>query len=49
MSQPGVAEDMSSGTASTSGALRKSLRDLIVQACKADKVDLISQAGEFGT
>lgn len=34
---------MLSGTASTRGALHKRLRDLIVQACEADNVDLISQ------
>jgi len=39
-----MAEDMSPGTALASGALRKKVRDLIVQACEADDVELISQA-----
>jgi hypothetical protein len=42
MSHPGMAEDMSSGTALTGGALHKMILDLIAQACEADDVDLIS-------
>lgn len=49
MSQLGMVEDMPSGTAPTRGALHKRLRDLIVQACEADDIDLISQAITLGS
>jgi hypothetical protein len=44
MSQSGVAEDMSSSIAQKRRTLYNRLLDLIVQACEADDVDLISQA-----
>jgi hypothetical protein len=39
-----MAEDMSPGTVLPSGALRKKVRDLVVQACENDDIELFSQA-----